>query len=66
MHPAPPLISSRLRIVPLHVCRRIRVHVIIYVAKFRVVFCWAIFEFPMIRRNVMSGNGHVKCAMHEE
>ncbi len=66
VHPASALISRSVRIVPLHVRRCIKVHVIIYVAKFRIVFCWAILELPLIRRNVMSRNGHVECAMHEE
>jgi hypothetical protein len=65
VYPASALISSILRIFLLHVFRRnIDVHVIIvYVAKFRVVFSWAIFEFPLIRRNVVPRYRHVECAM---
>jgi hypothetical protein len=65
VHPASALISSILWIVLLHVFHRsINVHVIIiYVAKFRVVFCWAIFEFPLIRRDVVPRYRHVECAM---
>jgi hypothetical protein len=66
VHPAPALIRSRLRIVPLHVCGRINVHVIVYIAKFRVIFCGPIFELPVIRRNVVPRNRHVERAMHEE
>ena len=66
VHPAPALIRSRLRIVPLHVRSGISVHVVIYIAKFRVVFCGAIFELPVVCRNMVPRNGYVERAMHEE
>ena len=66
VHPAPALIRSRLRIVSLHVRCRISVHVVVYVTKFRVVFCGAIFELPVVCRNMVPRNGHVERAMDEE
>jgi hypothetical protein len=64
VHPAPALISG-LRVVSLHVRSRIDVHVVIlYVTKFRVVFRWTMFKLPLIRGDVMSGYGHVECAMY--
>ncbi len=48
--------SALMRIIPLRVCCRINVRIIIYVAKFGVVLCWAIFELPLVRRDVMSRN----------
>ena len=67
VHPAPALISG-LYVVPLCVRRRIGVHVnvINQVTEFRVVFCGAIFELPLIRGDVVQRNGHVECTMHEQ
>lgn len=66
VYPASALISSSMCIVLLQVFRRIDVHAIIYIAKFRVVFRRAIFEFPLIRRNVVPRYRHVEGAMQEE
>lgn len=64
VHPAPTLISS-LHVVPLRFRCRVNVHVVsLHATNFRVILCWAIFELPLIRGDVVPGNGHVENAMH--
>jgi hypothetical protein len=64
VHPAPALIS-RVCVVSLHVRNRIDVHaVVLHITEFRVIFRWAIFELPLIRGDVVPGDGYVERAMY--